>query len=392
MGSGAAAGQGHTGEDPAAGHSRTGEDPAAGHSRTGEDPAAGHSRTGEDPAAGHSHTGQDPAAGHSHTGAGAGRGRIRSGAAAGYRGCFHEAAFYDSDQAFLDVVVPFLAGGLEAGEPVVAAFASHNQALVADVFGGGIRYVDAELQFARPASAIDRYRRMLREYANAGSAQVRVAGEVPHPGTGVPWEWWARYEAAVNRAFDDFPVWGLCPYDTRIAPAEVMADVRSTHPFLVEGSAHEENPGFVVPETFLGGRRSAWRDPLEGTAPVATFRDPFPAQVRAAIARAGRATALAENDVRGLVLGASEAVSNAIHHGTPPMTVRLWSSPQRMLVTVADAGNGPDAPFAGLFPTSAAASRGGLGLWLAFQSCSLVTFGQSPDGFTIRLVAGQARP
>ncbi|SNY38263.1 sensor histidine kinase [Paractinoplanes atraurantiacus] len=319
---------------------------------------------------------------------------MRSGAAAGHQGCFHEAAFYDSDQAFLDAVVPFLAGGLEAGEPVVAAFTRHHQALVTEALGTreGIKYIDAGLQYARPASAIDRYRRMLREYGNTCPAQVRLAGEVPHPGTGVPWEWWARYEAAVNRAFGSLPVWGLCPYDTRTLPAEVLDDVRSTHPFIADGTTHEVNPGFVNPETFLAGRRSAWRDSMEDGPPVATFRDPFPAQVRTAITRAGRETELPENDVRGLVLGASEAVSNALLHGTPPVTVRLWSSPQRMVAAVTDAGEGPDTPFAGLFPTSAEAARGGLGLWLAFQTCSFVTFGHGPDGFTIRLVAGRAEP
>ncbi|XVV15484.1 anti-sigma factor RsbA family regulatory protein [Actinoplanes sp. CA-131856] len=316
---------------------------------------------------------------------------MRSGAAAGHQGCFHEAAFYDSDQAFLDVVVPFLTGGLEAGEPVVAAFTRHHQALVTDVLGtgDGIKYIDAGLQYARPASAIDRYRRMLREYGATGPAQVRLTGEVPHPGTGAPWDWWARYEAAINRAFENFPVWGLCPYDTRILPADVMADVRSTHPFIADGAAHAANPGFVVPETFLAGPRPGWRDPLEDGAPLATFHDPFPAQVRTAITRAGRSTSLGENDIRGLVLGASEAVSNAILHGTPPVTVRLWSSPERIVVAVTDTGEGPREPFVGLFPTSAAAARGGLGLWLAFQSCGLVTLGHGPDGFTIRLIGGR---
>ncbi|XVU28315.1 anti-sigma factor RsbA family regulatory protein [Actinoplanes sp. CA-054009] len=319
---------------------------------------------------------------------------MRSGAAAGHQGCFHEAAFYDSDQAFLDVVVPFLVGGLEAGEPVVASFSRHHRALVTEALGpgNGIRHVDTELQYARPASAIDRYRRMLRGYGNAGPGQVRLTGEVPHPGVGVPWEWWARYEAAVNRAFEDFPVWGLCPYDTRIIPDQVLEDVRRTHPYVAEGAEHAVNPGFVAPETFLAGRRAAWRDPLENGPPVATFHDPFPAQVRAAITRVGRSTSLPENDVRGLVLGASEAVSNAILHGAPPVTVRLWAAPERMVVAVTDTGDGPDAPFVGLFPTSAAAARGGLGLWLAFQACGLVTLGHGPDGFTIRLVAGRAEP
>jgi hypothetical protein len=61
-----------------------------------------------------------------------------------------------------------------------------------------------------------------------GSSRIRVASEVPHPGGGAPWEGWARYEAAVNRAYAEFPLWGLCAYDTRITPGRVLDDVART--------------------------------------------------------------------------------------------------------------------------------------------------------------------
>jgi hypothetical protein len=59
-----------------------------------------------------------------------------------------------------------------------------------------------------------------------------VASEVPHPGVGAPWDGWARYEAAVNRAYAEFPLWGLCAYDTRITPGPVLDDVARTHPYF----------------------------------------------------------------------------------------------------------------------------------------------------------------
>ena len=46
---------------------------------------------------------------------------MRSGAAASYSGYFHEAAFYDSDDEFLAIVVPFLTEGVEAREPAMVA-------------------------------------------------------------------------------------------------------------------------------------------------------------------------------------------------------------------------------------------------------------------------------
>lgn len=319
---------------------------------------------------------------------------MRSGAARGHRGYFHETAFYGSEQDFLDIVVPFFADGLAAGEPVVAAFARHNQALIRDTFGSGsgIRFIDGDLQYARPAVAIHRYRQMLADYVAAGAGQIRIAGDVPHPGVGVPWDSWARYEAAVNRAYDDFPLWGLCPYDVRSTPGEVLEQVRLTHPHIATTTGHHANPAFADPAGFLASRMSSWRDRLEETTPLAELIDPSPTQVRTAIGAVSGRTLLSEDDVQGLLLGATEAVTNAIRHGKPPVTVRLWRSPRRMVLTVTDTGTGPTDPYAGLLPATTSPGGGGFGLWLTHQTCGYVTFQTGPEGFTIRLIAGQFEP
>jgi hypothetical protein len=142
---------------------------------------------------------------------------VRSGAAAGHAGYFHETAFYDSDEHFLAIVVPFLRDGLEAGESVVAAFAPVNQGLLRDCLGAGsgVRYIEGEDQYPRPAGAIHRYRQLFGELVAGGAAQIRVAGDVPHPGVGVPWDWWSRYEAVVNHAYAEFPLWA-CARTTRV--------------------------------------------------------------------------------------------------------------------------------------------------------------------------------
>ena len=56
-------------------------------------------------------------------------------------------------------------------------------------------------------------------------------------------------------------------------------------------------------------------------------------------------------------------------------------------MTVSDGGSGTTDPYAGLLPT-ARAPAGGLGLWLAHQLCDHVHLHSSPDGFTVRLIAG----
>ena len=61
------------------------------------------------------------------------------------------------------------------------------------------------------------------------------------------------------------------------------------------------------------------------------------------------------------------------------------------MATVADRGDGPDDPFAGLLPVTDTRS-GGLGLWLTHQLCSHVTLDTTDDGFTICLVVATPQP
>jgi anti-sigma regulatory factor (Ser/Thr protein kinase) len=314
---------------------------------------------------------------------------MRTGAAAGHAGYFHETAFYGSDEEFLALVVPFFAEGLAAGEPVVSAFAAANQQLVRDAFAdtSGVRYVGGEWQYQRPAAAIRRYREMFGEYAAQGVSQIRVAGDVPHPGVGGVWDWWARYEAAVNHAYNDFPVWGLCPYDTRSTPGHVLAEVRRTHPRFTQGANHLTNPDFGDPVEFLRQRPSTWRDPLEEIPAQAELVDPSGAEARRVLTMLANAKELTSDEFNGLLLAATEAVNNGQLHGRPPVVLRVWSAPRRVVVTVTDTGTGPTDPYAGLLPRPASPD-GGLGLWMAHQLCSFVGLQREPDSFTIRIVAG----
>ena len=47
---------------------------------------------------------------------------MRTGAAHGGVGHVHEAGFYSSDTEFLALIVPFVTGGIAAGEPVVIGY------------------------------------------------------------------------------------------------------------------------------------------------------------------------------------------------------------------------------------------------------------------------------
>jgi anti-sigma regulatory factor (Ser/Thr protein kinase) len=89
-----------------------------------------------------------------------------------------------------------------------------------------------------------------------------------------------------------------------------------------------------------------------------------------------------------LIAGTSEAVSNALCHGTPPSTVRIWAAPDRVVVHVHDTGAGTTDPLAGLVPASPRTSTAGWGLWVLHQLDIDAALIHTSEGFTVRLRAG----
>jgi anti-sigma regulatory factor (Ser/Thr protein kinase) len=316
---------------------------------------------------------------------------MRTGAAAGHAGYFHEAVLHSSDTELLDVVVPFLRGGVAAGEPTVVALGERHARLVETALGPVARDVIFQPvgdTYGRPASAIRAYRTLLAAHTAAGAAQIRIIGELPAEALEATWDWWARYESAINHAYDDFPLWSMCAYDTRTTPGPVLADILRTHPRVARpGDRHEPSPDYAEPREFLREDRPVVPDPLELTPPAVELTGPAPTDARAALATMNRAGVLGEDALADMQIAVTETVTNALRHGTPPVLVRGWVGPDRLVVTVTDRGPGPDDPFAGL-QAAAHAPIGGLGLWLTHQLCDHVALARGPEGFMIRMIAG----
>ncbi len=304
-------------------------------------------------------------------------------------GYVHEALLYRTEQELLDVAVPFLEEGRDAGEGTVVAVGPERSELVRDAVDHPDDLIfDTDVgAYLTPAGTIKQYLDLFASLLAGGATRIRVLGEVPLPGPGRPWHAWARYEAACNRAFRDLPVWGLCTYDLRVAPAEVLRDVHCTHARLATGGDHVRNARYQDPTTWLRERGDPPADPLEATMPLAELRDPWPHEARLAVEPFCRH--LPPSTRADLATAVSELVANARMHGAPPVVTRVWADRDRVVVTVRDAGTGPEDPFAGLLPPRRRIGDGGLGLWIAHQLCPDVTMTRSPDGFQVRTVATQ---
>jgi len=312
---------------------------------------------------------------------------MRTGAARGQVGHFHEAGFYRSDAEFRALIVPFAEEGIAAGEPVIIGYDDRKSRLLRSWLSdtSAVTFIGDNSLYATPSRAIATYRRLFEFHVAMGAGQIRIAGDVPHPGNGGRFEGWDRYESAVNTVWQDFPVWGRCLYDTATAPAAVLDVVERTHPRIVSPSGQRRaNDRYQNIEVFEGLPYAP--DPLEGSAPAIELVNRSAAEARHALTQIGpgRIPATTLDD---LLIGVSEAVSNAQRHGRPPATVRIWATPGRIVATVHDKGRGPADRLAGLVPAPSNISdrRLGLGLWAMHQLDVDVALRHADDGFTVRL-------
>ncbi|WP_370961859.1 anti-sigma factor RsbA family regulatory protein [Amycolatopsis sp. cg9] len=308
------------------------------------------------------------------------------------RGYEHAVVRYASEDELVAVGVPFLTAGIAAGEPTVVSLDREHTELLRAALppDADTHFLPMGDLYARPAVAIRSYRELMAGFVAGGAAGIRILGELPRAAIDTSWDWWARYEAAVNHAYDEFPLRSICAYDTRTTPRHVLDDVARTHPFVATpGGGHRANDGFVDPLAFLAGPRPMTPHPIQRTEPLIELTDPQPREARHAVLAANK-TDLPAAEIDDLVLAVSEIADNALRHGRPPVTLRIWAGPGCMVVTVHDTGDGPADPFAGLLP--AEREVGGRGLWITHQICSQVTLHRDDTGFTARLTAGNPWP
>ena len=185
--------------------------------------------------------------------------------------------------------------------------------------------------------------------------------------------------------WQDYPVWGLCLYDSRVTPTEVIDVVERTHPRIVTGTGRRRmNDRYEDPAMFV--HAPAEPDPLEASPPAVDLVGATPAEARRALRRVATGS-LDRETLEGLVLGVSETVTNGYVHGSAPVTLRIWTTTDHVVVTVHDTGTGPDDPFAGLRSTAVDPRGIGKGLWLAHQLCTDVELSTTSSGFKVRFRA-----
>ena len=183
----------------------------------------------------------------------------------------HLCVIYRDDDEHRTVLSDYLRRGLEAGERVVyivdARTARQIRGYLRDV---GINIRDAEKRrqllfltrddaYMRegvfdPHGMISLLRQETRKALNDGFTGLRVTGEMTWALRGLPGsERLIEYETLLNEFFPGSPCIGLCQYDARRFPADILLDVLRTHPIAVVGTRIYANVYYIPPEELQAG-------------------------------------------------------------------------------------------------------------------------------------------
>jgi anti-sigma regulatory factor (Ser/Thr protein kinase) len=295
----------------------------------------------------------------------------------------HDAFVYESDEAFTDRIVPFLTDGLAAGDATVAVTTRANLSLLRDALGDAaerVSFLDRDEWYSRPAKVLAAYDHTLRMHLGAGAPRVRVVGEIQFGSTPDEWDEWTVYESLLNRAFADRPAWIVCPYDCRALPDAVVLGAAHTHAQVLTDDWHD-SPHYDDPARLVRSLTPAPEPLLQLRAvPLDTDSRAF----RERLAREMAADGVPDARAGGMLVAATEILSNITRHGDGPSGMRVGRVGERFVCELSDRGPGLDDPFAGYMPPGAT-QVGGAGLWVVRQVTWRLDLLTTPDGLTVRL-------
>jgi anti-sigma regulatory factor (Ser/Thr protein kinase) len=289
-------------------------------------------------------------------------------------GFIHSALIYESGNAFMDVGLPFVEQGIEAGEPTLVAVQASNIDNLRSTLGGepeAVTLLSVDEWYESSARTRDKFVRWASEHAQSG--RVRLMGEPPWAiGNDAAVRDWARYESVINVAFDGMPVSFLCPYDARELPPEIVEHAHRTHPEIAGPGGSVASDSYEDPHEFCRRLDTRVKPPEGDPSRVLAFNLAELQLVRRTVASAAVACGLSGSRADELALAVNEIASNAVIHGRPPTTLRIWQgNGGELICEVSDTGDGIKDALAGQL-TPPPSKIGGRGIWLTRMLCDAV--------------------
>jgi anti-sigma regulatory factor (Ser/Thr protein kinase) len=300
-------------------------------------------------------------------------------------GFWHEAFFYDSDDAYLGAMIPYINDGLDQGEAVLIAVPASRmtllQAHLKPPSNPLLSLTPMEALGKNPAWIIPKLRDFVEMHGTSGTS-ARVISEPIWFGRSLDEiEECARHESLVNLAFAEYiGLRGLCPYDARTLDSAVLREAEFSHPHLTQGGARTRTDG-VLPK--LASQLDSPLRPVPDQAEQHTFDAGSVASIRRRFGVLAATAGFPSARVDDFVVAVSEAMTNSVCHAGGSGEAVIWQEESRMVCEIRDRGQISD-PLAGR-TRPPLALLGGRGLWLMHQLCDLVQIRIVPNGQIIRL-------
>jgi anti-sigma regulatory factor (Ser/Thr protein kinase) len=298
----------------------------------------------------------------------------------------HEALFYRDGDEYVAGTLPFVQGGLAAGEPVLVAVPPANGARLRAALNGEagrVRFADMTSAGRNPGRIIPW---VLHAFANEhAGARVRIIGEPIWPGrTGTEYPACVQHEALINPAFEGRPATILCPYDTAGLDPVVVVDARATHPVLVDADGRRGSDAYAGADPVVAAYNRPLPAPPDDAVVLAYDAARLP-ELRRLVAAFGEKAGLDQTRGADLLLAVNEVAANTVRHAGGSGDLRLWREDGTVVAELCDAGRLTDQ-LAGRRPAAVHAGR--CGLLLVNFLCDLVRTHTGPDGTTTRLYLG----
>lgn len=298
----------------------------------------------------------------------------------------HDALLYDSEEAYLSALVPFLREGIAAGEGTVVATNGPNRKLLADALGPqskDVLLVDSADVYRTPQAAVAAYHQVIGGFLSEGRPSVRAVGEVAYPSTVDAQQGWLVYEPVAHSAFADVPLHVICPYDRRVLPAALIDHAQRTHQHVHEDALARPSPTFQEPGEALRSLPDVFPLAIEtapdvamevGAGGLGDARRSFAELV-------GRHLSSDRAEEAALVI--TELLTNGLRHGSGSVGAEVWLLPGGVVCEVRNEGPPIEDPIAGYRPPNPAAG-GGMGLWIVRQLVDAMHVGRSERGPVVR--------
>lgn len=295
----------------------------------------------------------------------------------------HPALFYRTDAEYLDLLVPFINDGLDAGQPVAVIVPGPRLRLLDTALGDTaqrVHRIDMAVAGRNPGRIIPS---VLRHFADTHpDRHVRIVGEPIWPGrSATEYPACAQHEALINTSFAGRDATIACPYDAAGLDAGTIADARATHPLVWEADGRYSSAEYAPDRVVARYNEPLRRSPADADRHlVAAATDLRPA--RRAIAHRAQALGLSPERVADLELIATELATNSLVHTGSPCELRIWLDGGSVVCEGRDTGRLTD-PLAGRRPAKPS-DNSGRGLLMINDLADLVRTYTSPQGTTIR--------